>query len=194
MMQAAAKYLSPRLESKRQALAVLGRAKLLDLMVESDDDLEALADGGTLAGHTMDDIDSMTSRQAKSALREARAERVATDRLIETKNKTIDKLNTFTRSESNIARDLEERRQLDELHAKTWNVELNFMALANVVATIQAGANRPLRLRAQQAVQYLVSHLGAVIDDNAIDVDLGEQITERPAWLDPLDGVGAKSD
>lgn len=92
MMQAAFKYLSPQLESKAQALALLGKTKLLDLVTESDDDLAALADGGTVAGLTLDQIDTMTSRELKAALREARDEGKAKDQLLADKNTKLDKM------------------------------------------------------------------------------------------------------
>lgn len=74
MMQASLKYLSPKLESKAQALALLGKTKLFELMTESDDDLAELAEGGTVVGMTLDDIDRMTSRELRKALREKRDE------------------------------------------------------------------------------------------------------------------------
>ena len=72
MMQASLKYLSPSLESKVPALGLLGKTKLFELMTEDDEDLAELADGGTIAGMSLDDIDRMTSRELKAALREAR--------------------------------------------------------------------------------------------------------------------------
>jgi len=74
MMQASLKYLSPKLEPKAQALAHLGKTKLFELMTESDDDLAELAEGGTVVGMTLDDIDRMTSRELRKALREKRDE------------------------------------------------------------------------------------------------------------------------
>ncbi|MGS6310573.1 DUF3102 domain-containing protein, partial [Enterobacter hormaechei] len=47
LMQESLKYLSPKLESKAQGLALLGKTKLFELMTEDDDDLVELADGGT---------------------------------------------------------------------------------------------------------------------------------------------------
>ncbi|VFR34669.1 Phage protein [plant metagenome] len=92
MMKAAYKYMSPLLASKAQALAPLGRTKLLELMLESDDDLAELAEGGTIAGMTLDDIDTMSSRELKAALREHREEAKAADTLRADKDKRIDAL------------------------------------------------------------------------------------------------------
>jgi len=93
MMQAATKYLSsPSMSSNAQALAHLGSTKLLELMTVSDEDLTELADGGTLAGYSQDDIDRMSTRELKVALREAREEAASKDELLDKKNKTIDRM------------------------------------------------------------------------------------------------------
>ncbi|KWD09660.1 hypothetical protein WM34_29470 [Burkholderia ubonensis] len=92
MMQAAVKFLSPRLTSNAKALSHLGKTKLYELMLEDDDDLAELADGGTLAGMTLDDIDRMTSRELRAALRDARENADAQSRLLSDKNEKLDEL------------------------------------------------------------------------------------------------------
>ncbi len=91
MMQSAVKYLlNPTLTDKAPRLAQLGKTKLFELMTEDDEDLAALAEGGTLAGHTLDDIEQMSHRELQAALREARAEGKAKDQLLEDKNRKLD--------------------------------------------------------------------------------------------------------
>ncbi|MER0491157.1 DUF3102 domain-containing protein [Morganella morganii] len=102
MMQASLKYLSPKLEPKAQALALLGKTKLFELMTEDDDDLVELADGGTIAGMSLDDIDRMTSRELKAALREARETNAAQQRVLADKNEKIDTLSTKLEKKSRI--------------------------------------------------------------------------------------------
>lgn len=97
MMQAAVKYCSPQLESKRQALAVLGKTKMFELMTQGDEELAALADGGTVAGLELDDIERMTSRELKAALREAKENYQAQAGVLSDKNTKIDKLTTELR-------------------------------------------------------------------------------------------------
>ncbi|EAW9081733.1 DUF3102 domain-containing protein, partial [Salmonella enterica] len=64
MMQASIKFLGSDNEtSKRSTLSVLGKGKLYELMVLDDEDLDSLADGGTVAGATLDDIDRMSVRE-----------------------------------------------------------------------------------------------------------------------------------
>ncbi|EHZ3469831.1 DUF3102 domain-containing protein [Salmonella enterica] len=102
MMQASLKYLSPKLEPKAQALALLGKTKLFELMTEDDEDLVELADGGTIAGMSLDDIDRMTSRELKAALREARETNAAQQRVLADKNEKIDSLYTKLEKKSRI--------------------------------------------------------------------------------------------
>ncbi|EDW0211554.1 DUF3102 domain-containing protein [Salmonella enterica subsp. enterica] len=102
MMQASLKYLSPKLEPKAQALALLGKTKLFELMTEDDEDLVELADGGTIAGMSLDDIDRMTSRELKAVLREARETNAAQQRVLADKNEKIDSLSTKLEKKSRI--------------------------------------------------------------------------------------------
>ncbi|MDN0028177.1 DUF3102 domain-containing protein [Serratia marcescens] len=74
MMQASLKYLSPQLGSKAPTLALLNKTKLFELMTEDDEALAELAEGGTIAGLTLDDVDRMSVRELRQALREKRDE------------------------------------------------------------------------------------------------------------------------
>lgn len=77
-------------------LQALGSSKVLELLSEDDDTLDALEHGGTLAGLTLDDVDSMSVRELKATLRAERAERAdekATDEeIIRAKDERINKL------------------------------------------------------------------------------------------------------
>lgn len=98
-----------------QPVARLGQTKLLELMVDaSDDDMEELAQGGTFAGMTLDEMEGMTKRELQAALREARADAEAKDKLLTDKNAKIDKLAT----------DLEKKRKTP-LAATDWPDQIN---------------------------------------------------------------------
>lgn len=103
MMQASVKFLGNGDDHpKRSALSVLGKTKLYELMVLDDEELDVLADGGTVAGATLDDIDRMTSRELKAALREARETNAAQQRVLADKNEKIDSLSTKLEKKSRI--------------------------------------------------------------------------------------------
>jgi hypothetical protein len=94
MRKAVLKYLNPALTSKVDTyrLLDLGKSKLFELMTVSDDDLAELVDGGTVAGLKLDDIDRMTARELKAALRETRETQEATEKVLAAKNKKLDQL------------------------------------------------------------------------------------------------------
>ncbi|MGB3749424.1 MAG: hypothetical protein WA961_14590 [Rhodanobacter sp.] len=77
-------------------LQALGSGKMLELISEDDDTLAALENGGTLAGLTLDEVDSMSVRELKAALRAERAERedekAADEDIIRAKDERINKL------------------------------------------------------------------------------------------------------
>lgn len=70
----------------------LGRAKLYELAFLDDQEIKELADGGTVAGLQLDDVDRMSVRELRAALRDARAEKEAADQLLDKKNRKIDEL------------------------------------------------------------------------------------------------------
>lgn len=92
-MKAAVKY-----SGGARALLVdkLDRSKLIELMVEDDEDLDALAEGGTVAGLTLDVVDRMSARELRGALRKSREERTELqqlqDRLLADKDAKINDL------------------------------------------------------------------------------------------------------
>ncbi|EGF1626323.1 DUF3102 domain-containing protein [Escherichia coli] len=102
MMQASTKYLSPALKPNVPTLAHLGKAKLFELMTEDDEELAELADGGTVAGMTLDDVDRMSVRELRQALREARETNAAQQRVLADKNEKIDSLSTRLEKKSRI--------------------------------------------------------------------------------------------
>ncbi|EDL0765657.1 DUF3102 domain-containing protein [Salmonella enterica subsp. enterica serovar Muenchen] len=92
MAQAAVKFLSPKLGDKRKTFSDLGRSKLYELMLEDDEDLAELAEGGTVAGLTLDDIDRMSVRELRKALRESKEDLAASRQLNNEKSQEINEL------------------------------------------------------------------------------------------------------
>lgn len=91
LMQASAKFLNMNGKSF-QALGNLGLTKLLDLANQEDEVLEELAEGGTVAGLTLDEMDKMSTRELKKALKEAKADQDAVRKISSDKDKKINEL------------------------------------------------------------------------------------------------------
>lgn len=62
-------------EQRKLLAARLSISKLLELVTEHDDTLDALADGGSLAGCDLDEVERMSVSELKEALRRERQER-----------------------------------------------------------------------------------------------------------------------
>ncbi|MGG2141984.1 DUF3102 domain-containing protein [Symbiopectobacterium sp. RP] len=92
IMKAALKYTSPALQSNGQTLAHLGKAKLFELMTEDDEDLAELAEGGTIAGLTLDEVDRMSVRELRAALRKDEAALKRSQQLVAEKEKQLQQL------------------------------------------------------------------------------------------------------
>lgn len=91
LIQATTKYCSPKLSPHRSTLSDLGRSKLYELLVLDDEPLAALADGGTVAGLNLDEVERMSVRELRTALRAARDDRAATEKVMADKAKVIDR-------------------------------------------------------------------------------------------------------
>lgn len=105
MMKASLKFMGPQLAGpKAQTFALLGKSKLFELLTEEDDELAELAEGGTLAGHTFDEIERMSVRELRAALRKAKedtkAQLAEAQRTLAAARKTTDYYSTKLREET----------------------------------------------------------------------------------------------
>lgn len=92
LMNATLRFLDPKMQKAQPKLMDLGKSKLLELLVEDDDTLLELAEGGDINGHTLDDVDRMTVKELRVALRENREQLAAKDKVLGDKNAKIDEL------------------------------------------------------------------------------------------------------
>lgn len=92
LMNATLRFIDPKMKAVQPKLMDLGKSKLLELLVEEDETLVELAEGGDINGHTLDDIDRMTRNELRVALRESRENAQAKDKVLADKNAKIDEL------------------------------------------------------------------------------------------------------
>lgn len=95
-MQAAAKF--SNVATSQPLLKAAGtQSKLFELLVLDDDQVEELALTGQTGELALDDVASMTVKELRAAVREARADLTAKDEVLATKNKKIDELHAAKR-------------------------------------------------------------------------------------------------
>ena len=92
LMAATQRFATPQMQKAQAKLMDLGKSKLLELLVEEDVTLVGLADGEEVNGMTLDDVDRMTVRELRSALRSAREDTDATRKVSADKDAKINRL------------------------------------------------------------------------------------------------------
>lgn len=94
LMRASLKFGS----AKATTLSHLNKSKLLLLAMEDQEEIDELGEGGTIAHLTLDDIDKMSVRELRKALRKSRTDHAddteAKERLIADKNDKLDEYDT----------------------------------------------------------------------------------------------------
>ncbi|WGM10109.1 hypothetical protein QE197_03100 [Arsenophonus nasoniae] len=123
MMKASLKYLSPQLGGKAQTFAALGKAKLYELMLEDDEDLAELAEGGTIAGLTLDEVDRMSVRELRAALRKDEAALKRSQQLVAEKEKQLQQLSQQLTGKTSTATTSNEQASLDTQQWVTLTLE-----------------------------------------------------------------------
>lgn len=109
--------------SNRQSTAVLGNEKIRALTVLDDDSIKTLEDGGELAGiGTLDDIEKMTVKELKSALRaekqKRKEDREAQEAAISQKEQKLNELEMELRYREPPTKEQLAQAELDELKKK----------------------------------------------------------------------------
>ena len=87
-IQASGKFATSRTLTK----ALNGQSKLFEMLILDDSQIEELELTGQTGELTLDDIATMSVKELRHAVREARADKEATDKLMADKNAKIDKL------------------------------------------------------------------------------------------------------
>ena len=90
-MQAAAKF-SKRSTSSALTKALKGQSQLFEMLILDDAQIEELELTGQTGELALDDVATMSVKELRKAVREAKQEKVANDKLLDLKNKQIDKL------------------------------------------------------------------------------------------------------
>lgn len=82
---------------------VKSQSKLLELVVLDDDDIQTINEGGSVGEVSLDTIETMSVRELKKALRDAKADKEAVDLLLQKKDQKINELDSeLTKAKSPV--------------------------------------------------------------------------------------------
>lgn len=174
LMNATLRFLDPKMQKAQPKLMDLGKSKLLELLVEDDDTLLEFAEGGEINGHDLDDVDRMTVKELRVALRENREQLAAKDKVLGDKNAKIDELAEKLERSKKMVRDPKAVEIGDELLARlsalTVNIRSEISRLNDLFEQINAHAE-------VAGMNHSASQVGAL---NQIILDC-EHLRERYA-------------
>ncbi|MBH1551024.1 hypothetical protein I5U02_13810 [Stenotrophomonas maltophilia] len=122
------------------------QAKVLELAVLDDEDLQALESGDSVAGITVDDVERMSASQLRAALREARADADAKDQRINKLSEDLNKESEKTLKAQHRWKSATPDEQLVTLKQSVTEAEQNVLAAigspnSGLRASIQALAD-----------------------------------------------------
>ena len=121
-MQATLKFCGEGLQDTTPKLVQLGKSKLLELVTQDDDDLKELAEGGTVAGLKLDEVDRMSVQELRKALRDARADREAQGKLMADKDNKINELAAKLTKKEKLVKEVTPDREAEALRKETTNI------------------------------------------------------------------------
>ncbi len=189
LMNATKRFATPQMQKAAPKLMDLGKSKLLELLVEEDDTLAELADGGELNGHTLDDVDRMTIKELRNTLRTAREDTEAARKVSADKDAKINALTERLEKQkgrqaqakpADVAEDLKL-----QLASTTVGIESQISRFRELFAALAANAEAS----GQDHAPMMVGSLNQIIRDCEA---LREQFAlpqeaptnARPEWLD----------
>ena len=184
--------------SKTTTLSLLEKSgngsKLLELMVLDDDDIEIIDQGGSIGDVNLDSIETMSVRELKKALREAKADSEAKDKLIVSKDQKINKLDTElskSTSQAQILKKQETEQQqltasaLETLHAACLTMHNSTARFVNEINSVLAAIEEHGLYNIQEQLEANV--VAAFQQIAQTSVDLGIQIDfeamVNPEWM-----------
>lgn len=192
--RAAQKFMQATLRfSKAPTSALLEKAsnaqsKLLELVVLDDEELEALNSGESVNGITLDDVETMSTRELRAALRDAKADAEAKDKNIE---RLSTQLNRAEEKAEKAARAWKKSTPDEQLAALLAEAKKAAAAvrLAIAAGSEEAGLSGALVALMEHAEQYglsVQSEVGGMLADLITDLRLvrDSQYVQAPVIMD----------
>lgn len=188
------------------------QSKLLELIVLDDEEIQVIADGGSVGDVNLDSIETMSVRELKKALREAKEENQklkdsdqAKDLILQKKDQKLNELDTkLTKLESpfEVAKRAEtEDQQIEKAAMETLSTESHMLLNAvmrfnNAINGVLDVANEknigPLYERVDETVIASYQRIATFTQTLGVQVDFENMVS--PEWLFPQAGKSAQTE
>lgn len=192
LMQATLKF--SKVGTSQLLKNVNSQSKLLELIVLDDDDINVIESGGSIGDINLDSIETMSVRELKKALRDAKADNDAKDQLIAKKTEKLNELDMQVTKLSNPAaikkREQTEEQELEGQALK--DLSIAGITLLNAVTRFQNDVNSILDLanekgipalydRVDEAVTATYQRIALVSQQLGVQVDFENMVS--PAFM-----------
>lgn len=165
------------------------QSKLLELVTLDDDQIEELSNAGSIGDITLDDIEMMSVRELKKAIKEARSDTTAKDELLNNKNRKIDELDAQLslrkQPDQQFALEQELEAHISSELAQTVTSVLTAISQFNAaIITLRAQAETDvphLCIKIDSDVSFAYGRIAELATADGIDINLAEMIT--PDWM-----------
>ncbi|WP_290013846.1 hypothetical protein [Acinetobacter pittii] len=201
-MSAVLKFANRNSNSVLQAAKT--QTKLLELVVLDDDDLDFIEQGGSIGAVSLDSIDTMSTRELKQALRDAKADKDAADLLLKKKDEKLNELDakiTKLQSPVQIKKRAESEEQLiaakalEEANTACLTMHNDTVRFKNTVNSVLDTINEHGLYNIQEQLEALVISAFQQIAQTSVEfgIQIDFETMVNPAWL-PTDQDAAAFD
>ncbi|KQK67664.1 MULTISPECIES: hypothetical protein [Acinetobacter calcoaceticus/baumannii complex] len=199
-MSAVLKFANRNSNSVLQAAKT--QTKLLELVVLDDDDLDFIEQGGSIGAVSLDSIDTMSTRELKQALRDAKADKDAADLLLKKKDEKLNELDakiTKLQSPVQIKKRAESEEQLiaakalEEATSACLTMHNDTVRFKNTVNSVLDTINEHGLYNIQEQLEALVISAFQQIAQTSVEfgIQIDFETMVNPAWLPADDNTAA---
>ena len=191
-----------KVETSPLLKTVKSQSKLLELIVLDDNDIEIIEDGGSIGDVNLDSIETMSVRELKKALRDAKADIEAKEQVIKAKDQEKNKIleeNTRLKSPAQIKERAEsEQQQFEQAAIAKLNAAKDaflpaFTKFTNdiggVIDTADAKDLPQLYENIDELLIYACQRIAGYVQSLGTQVNFEEIV--KPSWItdEPTDPV-----
>ncbi|MCY6411963.1 hypothetical protein QTA56_07430 [Acinetobacter sp. VNH17] len=183
-----------KVETSPLLKTVKSQSKLLELIVLDDSDIEIIEDGGSIGDVNLDSIETMSVRELKKALRDAKADIDAKEQVIKTKDQKANELlaeNAKLKSPAQIKKRAETEQQqltkkaLEELDSACATMHNDVVRFTNHINSILDAINEhglyDIQDKLESSVVAAFQQIAQTSVELGIQIDFENMVT--PSWM-----------
>lgn len=183
-----------KVETSPLLKTVKSQSKLLELIVLDDNDIEIIEDGGSIGDVNLDSIETMSVRELKKALRDAKADIDAKEQVIKAKDQEKNKIleeNTKLKSPAQIKKRAETEQQqltkkaLEELDSACATMHNDVVRFTNNINSILDAINEhglyDIQDKLESSVVAAFQQIAQTSVELGIQIDFEAMV--NPTWM-----------